>query len=309
MLVRLVLHLHRWDRVVSRPASTVASGMTASSPRTRGSVVIPAHDEERGIVATLRSLLDTAAPGEFEVVVVCNGCRDATALRAREVAGCRVIEIEAASKIEALRAGDREATRFPRIYLDADVAVSTTAARQLLASLQCASARVAGVRGTYDLTGSSRSVRLFYEFRQRLPVFEYGVIGAGVYAMNEAGRRRFGDWPDVISDDGFINALFAPHERVTLEGHRTQVEAPQHLRELVRRGVRIRRGNLELRSGTPSVPARPAPPAGLRTALRSSMRTPRGVASALVFAVVTVAVRLRARVGPGGDWTAATRPG
>ncbi|MGD9408165.1 MAG: glycosyltransferase, partial [Gammaproteobacteria bacterium] len=43
------------------------------------SVVIPAHDEEAVIQRTLGALLRSADPGEFEVIVVCNGCSDATA--------------------------------------------------------------------------------------------------------------------------------------------------------------------------------------------------------------------------------------
>jgi glycosyltransferase involved in cell wall biosynthesis len=43
------------------------------------SIVIPAHNEEAVIARTLATLLRTAMPREFEVIVVCNGCSDRTA--------------------------------------------------------------------------------------------------------------------------------------------------------------------------------------------------------------------------------------
>ena len=44
----------------------------------------------------LRSLLADAKPNEFEIIVVCNGCKDDTAERAREfeAQGVKVLEIE-----------------------------------------------------------------------------------------------------------------------------------------------------------------------------------------------------------------------
>src|SRR3954470_21776937 len=92
-------------------------------PRPRASVVIPAHNEAALIGDCLRVLLEDADAGEFEVVVVCNGCTDDTAGIAADFAGSTVIEVDAASKIAALNTGDEVATTFPRIYLDADVAI------------------------------------------------------------------------------------------------------------------------------------------------------------------------------------------
>ena len=63
----------------------------ASTPSTRIDVVVPAHDEENGIAATVASLLATDYPPALRrVVVVADNCSDATADRARE-AGARVL--------------------------------------------------------------------------------------------------------------------------------------------------------------------------------------------------------------------------
>ena len=89
-------------------------------------VVVPAHDEAAVIERCLAAMLAEAEPDEFEIVVVCNGCTDDTAARARRSAPkARVIELSEASKAMALRAGDAAASVFPRCYVDADVVVST----------------------------------------------------------------------------------------------------------------------------------------------------------------------------------------
>jgi glycosyltransferase involved in cell wall biosynthesis len=123
------------------------------------SVVIPAHDEEERIETTLRSLVRGVAHGELEVVVVCNGCTDATATVARSVAGVEVVEIAEASKIAALRVGDERTRTFPRIYLDADVELSGRAAVALARALAGDQPRAARRRSPGGLSGGSNAVR------------------------------------------------------------------------------------------------------------------------------------------------------
>ena len=268
----------------------------------RASVVIPAHDEGAGIVHTLTTLLADAYPGEFEVVVVANGCTDDTAERTRGVSGVQVEEIATASKIAALRHGDTVATVFPRIYLDGDVVLSTAAARALTEALLEGDALIAGVPARMHLDNSSLGAELFMEFRQRLPVLQQGFIGAGVYAISAAGRARFGEWPEVIADDQFLLRLFRAEERVSLAGHHTEVEGPVDLRTVVRRGLRVRRGNQQLSRGVGVHQPLPPPSAGFIVALRVSLTSLRGVASAVVFVAVTLTIRALDRFGGAGDW-------
>lgn len=62
------------------------------APHLRFDVIVPAHDEEASIAATVRDLLAVDYPRElFRVVVIADNCRDATAARARE-AGAEVVE-------------------------------------------------------------------------------------------------------------------------------------------------------------------------------------------------------------------------
>jgi len=63
----------------------------APTPALRFDVVVPAHDEETGIAATVRSLLAVDYPRElFRVLVVADNCSDATAAKAAE-AGAQVL--------------------------------------------------------------------------------------------------------------------------------------------------------------------------------------------------------------------------
>src|SRR5438477_4685586 len=61
-------------------------------PQVRFTVVIPAHDEEPGIAATLRSCRDLDYPADlFRVVVIADNCTDGTAAVARRQ-GADVLE-------------------------------------------------------------------------------------------------------------------------------------------------------------------------------------------------------------------------
>ena len=73
-------------------SKTVNSDTSDLPPTRRFLVVIPAHDEESGIVATVTSCKSVNYPDHlFEVLVVADNCTDATAGRARD-AGARVLE-------------------------------------------------------------------------------------------------------------------------------------------------------------------------------------------------------------------------
>src|SRR5579872_5966672 len=102
------------------------------------SIVIPAYNEERVIARLLRSVTSGAEPGELDVVVVCNGCTDDTAKLAAGVRPdvVRVIETGVGNKTYALNLGDKAASGFPRIYVDADVVVTLDTVRALASCLE-----------------------------------------------------------------------------------------------------------------------------------------------------------------------------
>jgi hypothetical protein len=270
------------------------------------SVVIPAHDEERGLRRCLSALLAGASTGEFDVVVVANGCTDGTATTARDFSdrGVRCIETAEASKIAALRLGDKASTVFPRIYLDADVVVTTDAARALVDTLSTTPALAAAPRLRLDLSRAGRLARLYLRAWEALPVFDRHYVGSGCYALSQTGHDRFGVFPDVMSDDQFVNDLFSPSEKVTLIAHHLWVTSPATLRGIVRRSLRVRAGRLQLHHDDLGLPMPAGAPTD-RTAssggtgqwlLTSVARSPGRAPSVVTFAVVQVVIALAARM-------------
>ncbi len=89
-------------------------------------------------------------------------------------------------------------------------------------------------------------MRAYYEIRSQLPTSRDGIGGSGVYALSEAGRLRFGEFPNVTADDGYVRIQFAPGERETLADVNSTVFAPRNLGDLIRVRVRARYGTIEL---------------------------------------------------------------
>ncbi len=107
------------------------------------SVIIPAHNEERRLAATLAtytSALRQRMGEAFEVVVVANGCTDQTARIASEFAAlCRQVKLldiaEPVGKGGAVLAGFREAAGQRILFVDADGATAPESLFDLLAEL------------------------------------------------------------------------------------------------------------------------------------------------------------------------------
>lgn len=205
------------------------------------SVVIPAHDEEH----VLPRLLARLADDRLEVIVVANGCRDATAAVAH-AAGVRVVELAAGSKIAALNAGDAAASVFPRAYVDADIEVDAAALLAVADRLRRGPELVASPRLRLDLSEATWLVRAYYAVWELSSFRRRGHIGSGIYALSAEGRGRFEEFPAVIGDDRFVQGQFTPSERATVDHAEFVVRPPRTVGALLARGARIAAGNREL---------------------------------------------------------------
>lgn len=220
------------------------------------SVVIAAHNEAAVIGRCLDSLCAGAVPGEFDITVAANGCTDATATIAAERSGVRVLDLPEPGKAKALNAADQVAVGFPRIYLDADIFTSANAARALCVALETRHEDGAGAgrplaavpRRDVEVTGRPALVKGYFAISSRLPVFRRGLFGRGMIAVSERGRGRFGEFPEMVADDLFLDSQFTDEEKCHVDTVATTVETPLTTKDLVRRLVRVRRGNSAMRA-------------------------------------------------------------
>jgi hypothetical protein len=218
------------------------------------SIVVPAHNEEAVIAANLRRLLNGTAPGEFDVIVVPNGCSDRTAERARSVDGVRVVESPAPGKIEALHLGDAHCRTFPRIYLDADVELDANSVRALVDAAAQPGVLACAPVPRLDLTGVSWLARRTHRVHDRLVAPNRALAGVGVYVITEAGHPRVFPMPQIISDDGWVHGSFAPHERLVVPEAVSVVRPARTVAAHLRRRVRVRLGNRELAAAGRAAP-------------------------------------------------------
>ncbi|WP_235038169.1 glycosyltransferase [Microbacterium sp. 18062] len=233
------------------------------------SVVVPAHDEASTIARTLQPLAPLAQAGRLEIVVVCNGCHDDTAARARAFEGIQVVETPVASKAHALDLGDEHATRWPRVYLDADIVATPRALEPVLRALTDGRALAGRPAFRTVLDGASAPVRAYHRARARMPQASSALWGAGVYALSREGHDRLGRFPAVTADDLYVDRLFSAEEKALPDGEPVEVRPPRDAAAMLRVLARARRGPAEQDVDT-----------GAST-LRELARTIRGPLSAL----------------------------
>ncbi|MEL6477460.1 MAG: glycosyltransferase [Pseudomonadota bacterium] len=272
------------------------------------SVLIPANNEEDYLGPCLDSLAaqsDVAVP--VEIIVAANACTDGTVALGQSFAGrfaargwtLTVLDLEQGGKPNALNQADEAAAGAMRLYLDADIVLDPKLLGQLVEVLAADTAVYAS--GTLKVAPArSWITRRYADIWRRLPFMAETVPGAGLFAVNAAGRARWGPFPQIIADDGYVRLLFAPHERV-------QVDAPylwpmvEGFQTLVRVRLRQDDGVREIEARYPELlknedkrPVRPA------DHLRLIAASPLGYA---VYISVAIAVRLSRAAGRGGGWS------
>jgi glycosyltransferase involved in cell wall biosynthesis len=279
-------------------------GDPAGATEARGSVIIPAHNEESSIGHCLSALLQTAQPGEFEVIVVCNGCSDGTAVVARGFGSMvRVIEIEVGSKIFALNLGNKAARFHPRLYLDADLELSTGSARALLAAAAEPSCFAAIGQMDTDATEAPWLLRQYYAVWNRQAYLRNGKFG-GAYALSEPGWRHVGVLPPVINDDEYVRRLIPEDKLRVVPGCSFRAQMPRTLRDLLAVRTRVHRGNRQLtklaRASGQIKPGR-TQPGSLRSLLATAWRRPDLWVGVIAYVAVNSISKLRAVV-PSSAW-------
>lgn len=217
-------------------------------------IIIPARDEAQTLPRCLQSLLDQNYDGVMRLVVSDNGSTDQTVPLAQawadrfEAAGHEVLvlHLPEGNKCAALNAADAAAGDLPRIYLDADVELSPTCVAEAASALDGRS-DVAMCSPRMSIARSPAWVtRRYARVWGRLPWVRDDAIGGGFYAVSAAGRRRWGPFPDLLSEDSFVQAQFRRSERRVLSDCFFQIRLPDGFRDLLKVRTRQFGGNRQL---------------------------------------------------------------
>ena len=151
----------------------------------------------------------------------------------------------------------------------------------------------------FDTGRATWVVRSWYRIRERVPSIAQALWGAGCYALSDEGRARFAEFPDLVSDDLFIDSLFRPNEVQIVDTDPIIVTTPRRTRDL----LRILRRSYRTQSEVVDAPT------GLSEGQRGQLadirgivaRDPRRIGDAVVYASVILYARLRARTSHGAQ--------
>ncbi|GAB3141110.1 glycosyltransferase [Micromonospora sonneratiae] len=267
-------------------------------------VVIPTHQGSRLLVRSMTSLARQRFTGKLAVVVAVNDSRADSFAQAQRLApmltatgaACTVIRTPP-GRGAAFDAADRHLPPAPRLYLDQDATLSPRAIADLAEALAPGTGVHFAVPVLRLAPPQSLVSRAYYRVWRELPYVRRSPVTFGAYAVSEQGRRRWGEFPRLHSDDKWVRWHFAPHERRIVESASYEVVVPDGLAALVRARCRYHRGNRELVTAA-KLPPHPDDFARYHGALRSLVTTPaRWPAAAVFLAVHGMVALLHGRPG------------
>ena len=127
-----------------------------------------------------------------------------------------------------------------------------------------------------------------------------------MYGLSATGRARFGDYPDVVADDLFVDRCFDQHEIDIVGDEPVVVMAPAHYRDLLKVMRRVYRGAAETQvatqgSATDAAAPRSTTPTTLRDVLRLC-RSLSGSVDAATYAFVAISARAYIVLGRSARW-------
>ena len=165
-------------------------------------IIVPASNEEDFVSSCLKAVADQVCSKKFYTIVSANACTDDTVERARscsELFSAKghklcVLSSSMPGKAQALNRAEKaipsEFKELPRLFLDADVTCDLDLLEKILDALETHSPRF--VTGTISVTEArSPFTRAYARIWCQLPFVADGATGAGLFAVNAAGRKRW----------------------------------------------------------------------------------------------------------------------
>jgi cellulose synthase/poly-beta-1,6-N-acetylglucosamine synthase-like glycosyltransferase len=158
----------------------------AAPPRLRFAIVVPAHDEEAGIGATIASLLALDYPRDlFRILVVADNCADATATRAEAAGATVLVRVDPARRgkghalAHAFAHVAAEARADAVVVVDADTEVSPNLLRAFSRRFE---GGAQALQASYGVRNPGSS------WRTRLMVLSFALF----HLTRSLGRERLG---------------------------------------------------------------------------------------------------------------------
>jgi glycosyltransferase involved in cell wall biosynthesis len=213
------------------------------------SVIIPAYNEEKIISRCLESL-GSGLTRDFQIIVVCNGCTDKTAeVVESSFPNIHLLSLLKGSKSLAIRSAESKKPGFPRIYLDADILLNVEGIKELISIAMGQKAQHLIIPKSHiNYNESHHLVKQYYDAWYSTDFVQRLGFGAGTYVLSERARNRFGEWPELIADDGFLRTRFSIDEIDIVEHVCEEVQAPKTLRQLIQIKTRSKLGNKQLKN-------------------------------------------------------------
>ena len=144
-------------------------------------LIIPAHNEAEVIARCLAGVRDGAAARAAQVLVICNGCSDDTADRARAaMPDAQVLEYAEGSKPEAINKGLDAARHDHVLVVDADVVTNRHALETLVSALEEPGVMAVSPVPTLGLDGADAWIKAYYRVWSFHSFFDAGVGGSGI---------------------------------------------------------------------------------------------------------------------------------
>lgn len=216
-------------------------------------VVIPAYKPGPALLRSMLSLAAQDFAGDLHVVVAVNDGSAETWLVADALAHtirsarrrCEVVHTSP-GRPAALAGAEGLLPEGPRLYLDQDAELSTGAVTQLAARLVPETGYHFAALHLRPPESDSWCTRAYYRAWCEIPYVRQSPATIGAYAVSALGRKRWGQFPNLHSDDKFVRTRFRPVERTLVETESYSVLPPEGLRELVSARQRYNRGNREV---------------------------------------------------------------
>lgn len=220
------------------------------------SVIVPVRNEAVQLAKTAPALKKALKGLPGEAIYVLNATQDNSAEIITQTFGAKVrlIELATSGKTAALRAGDAASRHSLRVYLDADITISPDIFQELLAPLMRGQADLVAPRIMVDLDALSglalRVGRVWADQLERRPDAFLACT-----AMNEAGLRSRGIWPDLLADDDWARNQISPDRRLIVTQTWIKISPPRDLLNWLKVRARWIQGSKQLRKLDPQTPS------------------------------------------------------